>query len=270
MPEPVPIGEGTLPTGWAWQSAFTFLLLLAMAVATFMGVSFGLLATFLIDDLGITRTQVGFLVSGVTLLAAAASPFAGRVTDAFGSKTAFAGIFAIAAVAFVVLAAAPVYGAMFAAVGVAAIAQAVANPATNKLIAQHLPVGRRGVVTGIKQSGVQAGIFLGGLAVPSAAIALGWRTTVVLVALVPLAALPAVALLIPSDRPQAGMPTGTIGPLPPSIPWLAVYAFLAGFGGAVTIFLPLYVEEALDLGPRLGGIAIGLVGLIAVVGRVGG
>ena len=67
---------------------------------------------------------------------------------------------------------------------VVGIGQTLANPATNKMIAHEVPPGRRGLITGIKQSGVQAGAFVAGVAFPAAAVAVGWRSVPLAVAVV--------------------------------------------------------------------------------------
>ena len=55
------------------------------------------------------------------------------------------------------------------------IAVAFGNPATNQLAARSVRAGRHGIVTGIKQSGVQVGAFLAGFVLPRAAETTGWR-----------------------------------------------------------------------------------------------
>lgn len=254
--------------GPGWRAAFTGLLVVAMASASFTIVAFGILATFLIEDLGITRTQVGLLIAVSSVGAAVTSPFIGRATDRVGGRAALAGLFACSALALLALAAAPVYAAMFGGALIFAIAQSGGNPATNKLIALHLPGGRRGLVTGIKQSGVQASVFLGGLLVPSAAIALGWRPTLVLVAVVPLLAIPLTAAVIPRDRPLVIAESAAVGALPSAIWFLAAYGFLLGFSGGATFLVPLYAEEVLGLSVRIGGAAIGVMGFTATFGRI--
>ncbi len=255
--------------GAGWRIAFTGLLVLAMAAATFPMVSFGILATFIIDDLGVTRAEVGALIGATSVLAALASPVAGRATDRVGGRTAMLALFALSAAGFVAVAASPVYGAMFAGAALAGLAQSAANPATNKLIAAQLPVGQRGVITGIKQSGVQMGVVIGGLLLPSGAIVFGWRPTLLIVALVPLAALPLTAAVVPRAAADATPRGGAGGPLPAAIWFLAGYGFLLGFAGGVTFLVPLYVEEALGLSPRVGGAAAGVIGFVAIFGRVG-
>jgi predicted MFS family arabinose efflux permease len=113
-------------------------------------------------------------------------------------------------------------------------------------------------------------VFLGGLIVPSAAIALGWRPTLVLVALIPVVAVPLALAVLPADRPAAVATTGSPDePLPEAIRFLAAYGFLLGFAGGVTFLVPLYAEEALGLSPRVGGAAVGVMGFTAIFGRIG-
>ncbi len=248
---------------------FAALLFAAMAVATFGAASLGILATFIIDDLGITRAQLGFVIAVNAVFGAAFSPLAGRTADRIGAKGAFVGVFVLSGATFLAFGLAPSFLILAAGGIVGAMAQASSNPATNKLIAEELPPGERGVVTGIKQSGVQAGIFLGGLTAPSLALALGWRGAYLAIAAVPMVlAVLAWWLVPPAQRHDPGGAEGLRGPLPAAIRWLAVYGFLLGFAGAVTFFVPLYVEEALGFDPRVGGLVAAVMGLIAVVGRI--
>jgi predicted MFS family arabinose efflux permease len=242
----------------------------AMASATFLGSCIGILAGFLLDDLGINRTQIGALIAVWVIVSAVASPVVGTVTDALGGRRSLAGLFVMSVIGFLGLAVAPTYWVMFIPVVLAAVGQAAANPATNKLIAQHAPPGRRGVVTGVKQSGVPAGVFLGGVVIPSLALAIGWRWALVVVAVVPLIALPAGLRLLPRNREETGLASRAAvrGPVAPSIRFLAVYGALMGFGAAHTFLVPLFVEEGLGLGTRVGGLAAGLTGLAGFFGRI--
>jgi len=244
-------------------------LVTAMASATYLAAGLGVIATFLLDDLGISRTQVGALISGTIIVAAVASPLAGGLTDNLGGKGAVSVVYVASAFGFVGVAISPHYWVMFIPVVAAAIGQAAANPATNKLIALHAPPGRRGILTGIKQSGVQAGIFLGGALVPAAALAFGWRLTLALVAVVPIAGLVVAWLVLPTDRPSVEERpdvTGTM--LTPAIMFLAVYGGLMGFGAAYTFLIPLFAEEALGLSETVAGFSAGVVGLTALFARI--
>jgi len=125
------------------------------------------------------------------------------------------------------------------------------------------------VITGIKQSGVQFGIFLGGVSVPTLAVALGWRGAYLVVAAIPLVFALTAIWAIPSAPASERSPREqNRDRLPMAIWWLAAYGFLSGFSGAVVYFVPLYAEEALGWSVFVGGIAAAVVAFVAVPGRI--
>jgi MFS family permease len=249
--------------------AFSSLLFLAMGAATFTASSLGILATFIIDDLSISRTELGAVLAVVNIAAALLSPIAGRATDRVGGKAAIVALFMIAGATFLLLGTAVGYVMLLVGALAGAFSQASANPATNKLIAEDVPAGKRGLITGVKQSGVQFGIFVGGVTVPSVALAIGWRGAYIVVATIPLV-LALIALWVVPSRPHdvAVHRSDHRTRLPAAIWWLAGYGFLSGFSGAVTYLVPLFTEETLDLGPVAGGVAAAVIALVAVVGRI--
>ncbi len=249
--------------------AFSSLLLVAMAAATFTTTSLGILATFIIDDLSISRAELGVVIAVVNIAAAVLSPVVGRITDRIGGKAALIALFVIAGATFLLLGLAAGYLMLLAGAVSGAVSNAFGNPATNKLIAEDLPAGERGLITGIKQSGVQFGIFLGGLTVPSIAVAIGWRGAYLVVAAIPLVFALLTMWVVPSatQNPTAHTEYRQTR-LPAAIWWLAAYGFLSGFSGAVTYLVPLFAEEALDWSPVTGGVAIAIIGVVAVVGRI--
>ena len=174
----------------------------AMGAATLPMSAIGILATFIVDDIGITRATLGWVAATNVIIAAALSPLAGRLTDHVGGRKAAVLVFASSALAFVVFGNAPAVWVLFGASLIAAIAQATGNPATNLLIRTHLPAGRRGIATGIKQSGVQAAATGAGLVLPSLAIALGWGSAMALVALLPLLGVALVLWIVPPSTRQ--------------------------------------------------------------------
>ena len=240
-----------------------------MASATYLGPGLGVLATFLLDDLDISRTEIGVLISVTILVAAVISPLAGGLVDTLGGRGGVAVVYVTSAVGFLGVGVSPSFWWMLVPVTIAALAQAASNPATNKLIAVHAAPGRRGILTGIKQSGVQAGVFLGGALVPAGALSIGWRWTMVLVALVPLGGLLMSWLALPVDRPAPDeLPAAAGRVLTPEIAFLAVYGGLMGFGAAYTFLVPLFAEEALGLSEAAAGLAAGLVGFTALFARI--
>ena len=62
----------------AWRAGFGALMAAAMTAATVLLASIGVAATFIIDDLGVTRAQLGLLLAANAVAAAIGSPLIGR------------------------------------------------------------------------------------------------------------------------------------------------------------------------------------------------
>lgn len=92
---------------------FGGILVLAMVAATQIPAGLGIVASFIRDDLGISRTQVGALITTAIIVAAALSPVTGRVTDVLGGRRSIVVLFTAAGVAYLGLAASPAYWLMF-------------------------------------------------------------------------------------------------------------------------------------------------------------
>ena len=247
---------------------FGGLLMWVMVAGTAAVTVIPVIATFVIDDFGISRTELGSLGAVVGVLGAFSSPFAGRVTDRIGGRSAAAIVLIGAAVAAALFAIAPVFAGMFAGAVVAAISGAGGNPSTNKLIAATFQPGRRGVLTGIKQTGPQIGGLLAGLLAPWGATAFGWRPTMVVIAGLLVAPLPLLFRVIPRDPPRPIGPEVSPSRLASGIWWVAVYGALLGFGGGAVFLLPLFIEESLGQTPRVAGLAVALLGGVAIAGRL--
>jgi predicted MFS family arabinose efflux permease len=143
-----------------------------------------------------------------------------------------------------------------------------ANPATNALIVGNITAGARGVVTGIKQSGVQVGTLLGGLLLPPITAVAGWRAAYASFLVFPLAGLVGMW-----RRPEAearlreeATPGGLV---PMAVRWIAVSGALIGLGVSATLtFLPLFAGETQGWTKTQAGLLIALVGLVGVVARI--
>lgn len=252
------------------RTAFTILLAAAMAVATFAGPAFAVLARFIIDELALTRAEFGWVVASFSTVGALASPAIGRLTDSIGGRKALAAIFVLSGTGMLAIASGPTYLWLIAAAVLAGLGQAFGNPGTNKLISVHIPLGQRGAITGWKQSGVQAGVFLAGMLLPAGALAWGWRPTMAIAGGFSLLLVGVVGYVVPHDPPRT---TGKrvsrrlIWSAP--IVWLTLYGFLMGAaGGAVNTYVPLYGEEGLGLSVAVAGSVAGLAGLVAFFSRV--
>jgi MFS family permease len=252
-------------------AAFAATLAAGMAVSTFLMVVFGTLAPFFAGELGLSRAQVGALTTALYITGALLSPAAGPLVDRHGGRRLMYAIFAITAAALIGLAVAGSYAAMFSIALFGGLAVALGNPVTNLLIATHTTPARQGLVIGLKQSGVQLGIFLGGAALPTIAAAAGWRAAVLSAVVLPALGFAGLALAVPPDNRQGSHQTRGDGraPVPVAVRWLAVYGLGMGLGvSAVGAYLPLYAVERLGVPSPTAGWLTAVMGAVGVAARV--
>lgn len=239
-----------------------------MAVATFPQVMFGVLAADLILDFGVQRWQVGALVTATALTGALLSPVFGRVTDHLGAVRSTTSVLLAGIASLTLVALAPNYLILFLVALLTGIPQGWANPATNTLIVDNVAPGARGVVTGIKQSGVQMGTFIGGLLLATVATIWDWRAAIAAFLVVPIG-----ALLAMRNRPEgAHHPAAGSGDgerIPQVVRYIAVYGALAGLAISATFtFLPLFAEEDQGWTASQAGFLIAGIGLLGVAARI--
>jgi len=240
----------------------------AMAIATFGQNAFGILASHLIAEFDVERWQIGLLVTGIGFTGGLLSPFFGRVTDRLGSVASVRGMLLVGMVAVIAVSVAPSYLVVLAAALLSGMANGWANPATNALIVDNVAAGARGVVTGVKQSGVQVGAFLSGLLLPALSERSGWRVAYASFIILPVAALVGMwrRPVVERIRPAVGQPRA---PIPTAVKWIAVYGTLTGLGVSATItFLPLFAEEDQGWTTARAGLLIAGVGLVGVIARI--
>ncbi len=255
------------------RSAFAALLAVTMASSTFAFTTFSVLSTSLLETFSISRWQLGALVTAAAVLGAVLSPPVGRISDRIGGRNALTLTLAVSGAAIAAIALSPVYlVVVFAALGAGA-GQAAANPATNKLISMHVADGGRGMITGVKQSGVQVGVFLGGALLPLGAATIGWRPTLLICSLVPLLGLLVARRIVPHAVDDDDTTVSAIEGSPAQSPFLlrlALYGFLLGAGwSAVFTYLPDYAQNALGWSPTASGLLVSVAGLCGIAGRIG-
>jgi predicted MFS family arabinose efflux permease len=119
----------------------------------------------------------------------------GRLADHIGAIPAMRRSVFVTAVSLGAAALAPSLIVLFVLLAVAGVANSVTQPAINLYVAEQIPADRQGLGFGIKQSGIPAAILVSGLALPLLALPLGWRPTLGLCALAPLA----VGVALPGD-----------------------------------------------------------------------
>ncbi len=264
-------------------------LLLTMTIASFQLFAFAVLAVDIIDDLGINRTAIGALGSLNTFVGAVTAPLTGRLTDRIGARRAIIWALLISGVGMAMMALSTTWVLLAVSAVVSGVPQGWANPSTNALIAERVPSPDQGTVTGIKQSGVQFGIFLSGLTLPTLALAVGWRGSAwVYAAAFTATAVAVMAFLgehdpavdaaspgaVPSDaHGSAGATDGSAGaaehPIPGFIWRLTLYAFCFGTaGGAIGRFFPLWANEVVGLSVSRAGLLVAFGGLLGIAARI--
>lgn len=242
---------------------------LAMAVATFPIVTFSVVAADLIEEFDISRAQVGFLVTATGLVGALVSPLFGRLTDRLGAVTSTRGVLTFGVFTLFALSISPAYAVLFLVAVFSGLPNGWTNPATNALIVESVPAGSRGLVTGIKQSGVQIGTFLAGLLMPVFAALWGWRVAIAIFILIPVSGL--IGMWGQENRTEARQrePGRSGDRLPTAVKWIAVYGAISGMAtSAMFGFLPLFAEEDRLWSAQAAGSLIAIVGIVGVAARI--
>ena len=247
----------------------------AMIAATLIYGMTSIIAPDLISEFDLSKARIGWILAIFSIASAASSPLAGRVTDRIGSRAAMLIIFASSGLGFLLFSRAVGFYTLAGSTLVIAVGQALSNPATNKLIATEFEPGERGLITGIKQSGVQFGTLVAGLSFAAIAASSSWRT-VPLIAGVSLLLLGVFASqVLPPDKQPAQHDTAaqnSDGPaqLPRSVPLLALYALLMGLGGSTLFgFMPLYAVEQINVSDLNAGYLVAVSGAVGMPARIG-
>ncbi|WP_431683066.1 MFS transporter [Kitasatospora sp. KL5] len=238
-------------------TAVAALLTCAMAFSMMQLFLLGALGPRLVGESGLSRTELGLTTTAGFGAAALLSPVAGRLVDRVGPRRCTVALLVLAAAALALIGAAPGPAVLLAAVTLGGLPQALANPATNKLILAVFPPQRRGAVTGWKQSGVQLGAFAAGLPLSLLAAGVGWRGAVW------------AARVLPADGPPAGA-GAPVAAVPRTVGRLALFSLFLGCGVAsVNTYLALFGTQRLGLSATLAAVPVAVLGLAGIAGRVG-
>ncbi|MFJ9853272.1 MFS transporter [Streptomyces sp. NPDC101150] len=244
------------------------LLTCAMAFSMMQLFLLGALGPLLVGEWGISRTVLGLTSTAGFGIAAALSPVAGRLVDRVGPRRCLVALLLIAAVALALIAGASGTAGLLIAVAIGGLPQALANPATNKIILAVFPSERRGAVTGFKQSGVQLGAFAAGLPLSLLAAGVGWRGAVWAAAGTAAVAAVWAACALPADAAASA----ATGPRPASrgVVWrLAAFSLLLGCGiASVNTYLALFGTQRLGLAPTTAAALLAMLGVAGMGGRV--
>lgn len=251
------------------------------AFTSLAGTASAVLAPVLARDLQVSPKWIGVFVGLVYVGAMLGSALSGTMVRRHGAIRLSQACTLICAAGLAMVAATPahllvlpVLAALVIGVGYGQI-----TPASSHVLARTTPAARMSLVFSIKQTGVPAGVALGGALLPALALGLGWRYAFMAVALVGvLAALSAqpIRAALDDDREPAWPLTlaNVLSPLQtvirtPALRQLSVLSLLyAAMQVSMTSFLVVYLTEALHWSLVAAGLALTLTTLGGVVGRI--
>lgn len=261
------------PTSRPRRAVWVGALAVAMATGAITAPLVGVLAPYLVADLGIAPGMLGVAPSLYYAAAAALSPLAGRLVERGAPFAALWWIAVSAPVGLLLLAAAPNFPTLVLVVSLGSVPLALANPATNAALAEWLERGRRGAATGWKQAGVPGALLVAGVVAPVVAERGGWRLAVIVTGVVVVAAL-ALLLAVARPPPHVAVPPPDRGRVPQGsalraggLGWLLPYSVLMGAAvGTINTYLVQFGVDGYGLAPLSAGrlaIVAGLTGALS-------
>jgi MFS family permease len=221
------------------------------------------------QDLHFGEPQLGLAVGLFFAAAALASLASGPLADRLGRRTStvVAGSLATAGAAGVALGALS-YPVLLGLLVLCGVANAALQTTANLVLALSVPRDRQGLAFGVKQSAVPVATLLGGLAVPTIGVVVGWRWTYAAAAV---AALLVVQAGLRTTRQAAGGPSSRhVGEGAPTgaLVVTAVAATLSSGGvNALAAFLPAWAFD-IGLTPAQAGLLLAAASALCVLGRI--
>jgi MFS transporter, ACS family, hexuronate transporter len=224
-------------------------------------------------EFGLSRFQVGFVVTTLTLGYALFLLPLGTLTDRVGERrTLTLGLVGLS-VGVALVAGAPSFALLLAAVFFLGSLYGTAIPGTNKAIYDAIGEGKQNLAMGIKQVGVTAGSGISALLVTGLAGVLFWQAGFLVAGGVGIAVAAVFWLWYRGSNEGGTASYPDFSGLARNRPYRALVA--AGFflGAALfttTGYTVLFVEEEVGASVAVGGVVLALVQLFGSVGRVVG
>lgn len=221
------------------------------------------------DDLSFSEPQLGLAVSAFFAAAALTSLAAGSLAERLGRRwsTLVAGSLAAVSTLGIALGAMS-YPVLLALLVVSGVANAALQMTANVALMRSVPPGRQGLAFGVKQSAVPVATLLGGLAVPTVGVLMGWRWTYAVVAVAAVLVIGG-GLRVPRRQPEARSPDGRGERAPTGALIVSAVAMTLGSAAVTSLgaFLPAWAFQV-GLTPGTAGLLLAGASAMCVVARV--
>jgi MFS family permease len=246
-------------------------LTLATGIGPLLTTGVSALGPLLARDLNLTRLEFGSFAVVACVSAALLSTPLGWAADRLSQRTGILMLHGFGLCAMVAAALSQSMAGLWVSAVFGGAALGLANPLTNGMVALRVEPGRRGMLVGVKQTGVQLIQVFTSVAYPLAAALVSWQSGFVVGAMVTVLSLWA-ALHYLHVRPQFSAPTRASRdqprPTKPSgLAWLVAYALLSGVQyQTLATYLPLFAFESLHLRTEIAavcGVVLGASGLVS-------
>lgn len=250
---------------------FGTVLFILMAISAYTPFALAVLAPFVIEDLSLSITQWGALTGSIFLIGGLGAPVIGPIVDLLGGRRIVVAMYLLLAVSWIAMSLSPGFVPLLIATAMSGFVRAASNPVGNHLVVHHAPLERRGIIMGISKAGAQmAGLFAGAV-LPTAAVLLGWRGSLLAGLLVLVAGLAGSLAVIPADRSSTtAREERSDARIPRTLlVWLAPHAFMLGFSlGQNHAFLPLYAVSEVGQTPAQAGFIAASMAAVGMAGRI--
>ena len=174
--------------------------MLVLGLGSSLGFFPGYFASALRDDLGVSRAQVGLLVSVHFGCTGLGSIIGARITERIGTRNAVVVDQLIVAVAAWTAALLDSYAALLGAAVFAGFGYSLANAATNEAVAAAVPENRRTLALSAKTSGVPTMALISAVLVPWASDRWSWNLILMIAGTVAAASALISSAIIPDIR----------------------------------------------------------------------
>lgn len=234
------------------------------------------LIPFIRQDLGLDRTQVGFISSILNAGSAAAGIPTGRTVDRFGERLVLGYGAICSGLVILGVSAASSFAMLLPILVATGLLTTTSVPAGGKVVARWFRNTERGTAMGIRQMGVPLGGAIAAVTLPPLALLTSWQFSLS-VAGVCAILIGVAALHLYREPPDAqhghehGQRTGVKALLARNdIRAVLIYAFLFGAGQwCYLTYLTLYLTEAINLSVVAAGTLLAVGQICGALGRVG-